>query len=62
MFGNKLKTIRKGKKIKQKELAEQLGLSISHFCQMENDKASPTLSTLNKWCNALDCEVKLIFK
>ena len=62
MFGEKLKLIRKGNKIKQKELAVTLGLSQAHFCQLENEKAMPTIDTLNKWCNALKCEVILVMR
>ena len=62
MFGEKLKTIRKGKKIKQKDLADTLGMSQTHLCQLENGKSSPTLNTLSEWCKSMDCELRVLIK
>lgn len=59
MYARRLKARRKEMKIKQKELATKLGLTITHLCQLENEKTTPTLKTLNKWCKSLDCELNI---
>lgn len=53
MFGTELKNKRKEMRIKQFEMAEELDLTITHFCQLENGKSSPNLKTLQRWCEAL---------
>lgn len=60
MFGNKLKNKRKELGLKQKDLAVELGLTTTHLCQLENEKSSPTLTTLIKWCEYLGCKLQVI--
>ena len=59
MFGKELKERRKEMRIKQKELAVELDLTITHLCQLENGKSSPNLKTLRRWCDALGCKITL---
>mgnify|MGYP001088016096 CR=1 FL=1 len=53
-FGYKLKTLRKSKKLTQKELAHLLYLSQSSIARFENEEILPTSDTLNKIANFFD--------
>ena len=55
MYGEKLKQLRKEKKISQKELAELSGLSISYIQQIESGKKNnPSLEALTAIAKVLD--------
>ena len=62
MFGEILRGARREKRIKQYELAERLGLTITHLSLLENDKTTPTMKTLKKWCDSLGYKIQLIEK
>ncbi|UYO36456.1 helix-turn-helix domain-containing protein [Bacillus zhangzhouensis] len=53
-FGYKLKSLRKSKKLTQKELAQLLYLSQSSIARFENEEILPTSDTLNKIANFFD--------
>ena len=55
--GEKIKSIRKIKKISQQELGNMLGVSQAMIAQYENGKRIPKIETLIKIAEALDCEV-----
>ena len=55
--GEKIKSIRKLKKISQQELGNMLGVSQAMIAQYENGKRIPKIETLIKIAEALDCEV-----
>ncbi len=55
--GEKIKSIRKLKKISQQELGNMLGVSQAMIAQYENGKRIPKIETLIKIAEALECEV-----
>ena len=64
-FRKKLAEARKAKKITQKELQNKTGLpqqSISRIEKGTTQKQSPTLRTLLKYIDAIDCELTIIQK
>lgn len=56
-IGSKLRARRKKQHLTLGKLAELTGLSSGFLSQLENDKASPSLSSLVNICQALDAEV-----
>lgn len=48
-IGNKLKTLRKGRKLTQQELSEQLGLSRATISNYECSRRTPHLSDLRRF-------------
>jgi len=53
----RLKEMRKGKGLTQKELAQKAGVSESYICQIENGKMV-SLNKLDKLAEVLGCKVK----
>ncbi len=56
-IGQKIKTLRKNKKITLTDLSNKSGLSISTLSDIENGKSSPKASTLNKIANGLNVQL-----
>ena len=52
LLGNRLRTIRKAKGLRQEDL-EQLGISYKYYQRIENGKANVTLATIEKLADAL---------
>lgn len=52
-IGNAIKEIRKRKGILQKDLAGKVGISVNALCLIENEKTFPSMSNINKICEAL---------
>lgn len=48
IFSERLKTLRKEKKLTQKELAEQIGISQKSYSHWETGKNEPSLENLIK--------------
>ena len=48
IFSERLKTLRKEKKLTQKELAEQIGIKRNSYSDWENNKTSPSFENLVK--------------
>lgn len=61
LFGQRIKQLRKNKKLTQEELAELIWMDPQHFCKMENGSHFPSLKNLIKLATALDIEVKDLF-
>ena len=59
-LGEQIKQIRKKKDIKQKELAEQLGISANEMCNIEKGHSLPSKETMDDICRILNVELKLI--
>lgn len=51
IIGNKLKTLRKGRKLTQQELSENLGLSRATISNYEVGRRSPHLSELRRFAD-----------
>lgn len=61
MIGEKLRKIRKMKKMTLKDLSEKTGVSISFLSQVERNKCSVTLESLRKISDALNVNPSLFF-
>ena len=53
-IGNKIKSERLNKSLKQKELAVRAGISISYMSDIERGRTIPSIQTLKKISDALD--------
>ncbi len=61
LFGQRVKQLRKNKKLTQEELAELIWMDPQHFCKMENGSHFPSLKNLLKLATALEIDVKELF-
>ncbi|HHY0467066.1 TPA: helix-turn-helix domain-containing protein [Vibrio parahaemolyticus] len=61
LMGQKIKAIRKEKKLTSEELAERSGLSVTYISRLENGKQSPTLSALYKIAKGMDTSLLAFF-
>lgn len=60
-LGDKIKSERLNKSLKQKELAVRAGISISYMSDIERGRTNPSIQTLKKISDALNIKVsKLI--
>ena len=50
-LGNRLKELRKQKKLNQTELAEVIGISLNTLSNMESGKTDPSTETIIKLCD-----------
>lgn len=57
-----LKVLRKGKKIKQSDLAKSTGISQTYLSQIESNKRVASIPVIEDICNKLDCELRIIPK
>ena len=53
-FAEKLKSLRKYKRITQEKLAEMVELDVRHIARLEAGEGLPTVTTLLKFCSAFD--------
>lgn len=53
-FGNKLRNLRKYKKITQEKLAEMIDLDIRQIARLEAGKSLPSVTTLLKLCEVFN--------
>lgn len=58
MFGEKIKELRKDRKITQRDLAAKLGINFTYVSKIENDKleAPPSESLIRKLADVLEVE------
>ncbi len=61
IFGQKLRSIRKAKKLSQEELAEKANLHPTYVGVIERGEQSPTLDTVEKIAGALHIKEKELF-
>lgn len=61
LFGERVKNIRKSRKMTQEKLAETIGIEPAHLCKMENGTHFPSLKTLLKLVNVLGMEIEDFF-
>ena len=54
---NKVKQVRKQRKITQKQLEEMSGIKQPEISEIENNRRSPSLNILEKIANGLNCKV-----
>ena len=53
-LGNAIKTLRKQKKITQKQLAELSDISTNALCSIETGQSFPSMATIGKICSSLN--------
>lgn len=61
IFGERLKELRKDKKLTQSELAKQLEVSGNTIYSWENDKQEPSMSTLLKLSEIFEVSLDFLF-
>jgi transcriptional regulator with XRE-family HTH domain len=60
-MGNKLRDIRKEKKMTQEDVADKAGIAVSQVGRIERGKLNPSISTIFVIALALDVEPKDLF-
>lgn len=60
-MGNKLRDIRKEKKMTQEDVADKAGIAVSQVGRIERGKLNPSISTIFVIALALDVEPKELF-
>jgi len=59
-FGNRLRHLRKARKLRQLDM-EELGLSYKYYQRLESGQVNPTLLTLHKLASAFEVSVYDLF-
>ncbi len=62
MFGERIKEIRKVRRMTQEDIAKKLEINAKSFCRLETGKRSPSLDTIEKIACALSVEIKDLFE
>ncbi|MDP4146096.1 MAG: helix-turn-helix transcriptional regulator [Bacillota bacterium] len=63
MLGDKIREIRKSKKISINTLSKTTGISLGYLSDLENNKSkNPSIEKLTKIANVLNCDVKDFFE
>ncbi len=57
LLGERIKEIRKSKKLTQEQLAERIGIEIPSLSNIENGKNYPNSETIEKIANGLEMEI-----
>lgn len=61
LLGERIKELRKSRKLSQDKLSEQIGIDPKHLSRIEVGSSYPSLSTLEKIAIALNVEIKEFF-
>ncbi len=61
-LGERIKTLRKERKMTLAELSQQTNLSTSYLSQVERDKTTPSISSLVDLANALQVNMRYFFE
>lgn len=62
MLGDRIKELRKERKLTIKQLSELSGVSMPTICSVEKGKSKPRLPVLKKLSVALKCEFNELYK
>lgn len=62
LLGERIKELRKSRKLSQDKLSEQIGIDPKHLSRIEVGSSYPSLSTLEKIAIALNVEIKEFFE
>jgi len=62
LLGERIKELRRAKKLSQDKLSEQIGIDPKHLSRIEVGSSYPSLSTLGKIATALHVEIKEFFE
>ena len=60
-IGKRIQQLRKQARYTQEAFAEKAGLSLSYIAMIEIGKKTPTIETLNRISQALDCDLADFF-
>ncbi len=60
-IGKRIQQLRKQARYTQESFAEKTGLSLSYVAMIEIGKKTPTIETLHKIAQALDCDLAEFF-
>lgn len=58
-IGERIKNIRKNKKINQKTLAEKAEISCSYLCDIEKGRTNPSIKTMLRLFKELGVEIEI---
>ncbi len=61
LFGRRLKTLRKAKKLSQAGLAEKVGIETKYLSNLETGRRSPSFETIAALAKALDAPINALF-
>ena len=61
IFGERLREVRKSKKITQQEVADRLGIKRNTYSDWENGKTEPTFEILVKLADLFDISLDWLF-
>lgn len=61
VIGERIRENRKQHRLTQEKLAEYCGITVEYLSKIENGKAKPTLDTLGKICEVLNCDMSCLF-
>lgn len=62
LLGERIKELRKSRKLSQDKLSEQVGIDPKHLSRIEVGSSYPSLNTLEKIAIALNVEIKEFFE
>ncbi len=62
LLGEKIKEIRKSRKLSQDELSEKIGIDPKHLSRIEVGRSFPSLDTLERIAKALGIDIKDLFE
>lgn len=62
LLGQRIKELRKSKKITQEELAEKIGIGTSNISYIENGKYAPSIENFEKIAEVLEVEPCELYK
>ncbi len=58
--GRATRYLRKALGLKQREMADQLGISVVHYCNIENGKAQPSPELLSRYRDIWDIDLYVL--
>lgn len=61
-FGEKIRELRKERKLTLKDVSDKSGLSVVSINFYENDKKKPTLVNVQKLANGLNCKFEELYE
>lgn len=61
MKGENIQRIRKQRNLTQLQLSEKVGMDRSYLAQIESGKRKPSLATLERIAEQLNCSIKSFF-
>jgi transcriptional regulator with XRE-family HTH domain len=61
IIGDRLRELRKQKKVSQGEIENRSGLQRAYLSRVENGHTVPTIETLEKWAKALEVPIYQLF-